>query len=193
MSVRSDGAFERRMSRESRVELASDRRLRGMAIVFNSRSQDLGGFREIIHPEAIDRTLREGIDVRALVDHDSAKIMGRLSAGTLLLRKTAKGLAIENEPPDTSYARDLAVSIDRRDVTGMSFGFRVEPGGAEFREEDGEIIRDVFDMRVHEVSFVTFPAYEATDARDAIRSLQEFQKSHGMSRLAMQKLRQRLL
>ena len=183
MSVRSasDG-WERRMSGETRMDVA-DRRIRGTAIVFHSPSLDLGGFREIIHPQAVDRTLKEGIDVRALVDHETAKIMGRVTAGTLQLRKTAKGLVIENDPPDTSYARDLLVSIDRRDVTGMSFGFRVPKGGDDWRQEDGEIIRDVYDMHVSEVSFVTFPAYEATDAREAQRSLHQFQKEHAGSRL----------
>lgn len=182
MSVRSNDGWERRMSPEVRMDVA-DRRIRGTAIVFNSLSLDLGGFREVIHPSAVDRTLKEGIDVRALVDHETAKIMGRVTAGTLLLRKTAKGLAIENDPPDTSYARDLLVSIDRRDVTGMSFGFRVAPGGDDWRQEDGEVIRDVFDMAVSEVSFVTFPAYEATDAREAQRSLQQFREAHSGSRL----------
>lgn len=182
MSVRSNDGWERRMSAESRMEVA-DRRIRGTAIVFQSPSLDLGGFREIIHPQAVDRTLREGIDVRALVDHESSKVMGRVTAGTLLLRKTPKGLMIENDPPDTSYARDLLVSIDRRDVTGMSFGFRVPKGGDDWRQEDGEIIRDVFDMHVSEVSFVTFPAYEATDAREAQRSLDQFQLAHSGSRL----------
>jgi HK97 family phage prohead protease len=173
MSVRSSDGWERRTSVDVRMEVA-DRRIRGTAIVFNSLSYDLGGFREIIHPQAVDRTLKEGIDVRALVDHESSKVMGRVTAGTLLLRKTAKGLVIENDPPDTSYARDLLVSIDRRDVTGMSFGFRVTPGGDAWRQDDGEIIRDVFDMVFREVSFVTFPAYEATDVREAQRSLKLF-------------------
>jgi HK97 family phage prohead protease len=172
--------FERRGSAESRVDV-HDRKIRGTAIVFNSLSRDLGGFREVIHPQAVDRTLRDGIDVRALVDHDSAKIIGRMSAGTLLLRKGRKGLEVEVDPPDTTYARDLMVSIDRRDITGMSFGFRVVTD--EWRMEDGEAVRDVLDMTVSEVSFVTFPAYEATDAREAQRSLQAYQQGVGGSRL----------
>lgn len=172
MSARfSNAEFERRMSREARMAVV-DRKIRGTAIVFNSRSVDLGGFTEIILPEAIDRTLREGLDVRALVDHESGKVIGRTKAGTLLLRKTRKGLEVEIDPPDTSYARDLLESVERGDISGMSFGFRVVSD--EWRMLDGEAVREVTDMIVSEVSVVAFPAYEATDVSVAQRSLQSF-------------------
>ena len=61
--------------------------IEGHAVVFNSLSEDLGGFREIIKPEAVDRTLREAVDVRALVNHDAGQVIGRTRAGTLTLRK----------------------------------------------------------------------------------------------------------
>lgn len=172
MSARfSNAEFERRTSREARMAVV-DRKIRGTAIVFNSRSVDLGGFTEIILPEAIDRTLREGLDVRALVDHESGKVIGRTKAGTLLLRKTRKGLEVEIDPPDTSYARDLLESVERGDISGMSFGFRVVSD--EWRMLDGEAVREVTDMIVSEVSVVAFPAYEATDVSVAQRSLQSF-------------------
>jgi phage head maturation protease len=57
MSERSNqGGFERRMSGELRIGLEGDRKIRGTAIAFNSLSLDLGGFREIIRPEAVERT-----------------------------------------------------------------------------------------------------------------------------------------
>src|ERR1041384_4188515 len=67
------------------------RKIRGHAIVFDTRSQNLGGFTEIIRREAVERTLREALDVRALVDHDSAKILGRTRSGTLSLRADGRG------------------------------------------------------------------------------------------------------
>ena len=44
--------------------------IRGYAIVYNRLSEVLGFFREQIAPEAMTRTLTEGVDLRALVDHD---------------------------------------------------------------------------------------------------------------------------
>jgi HK97 family phage prohead protease len=173
MSGRSDNGLERRMMGEVRVDLTDDKKIRGMAIVFNSRSVDLGGFTEIIAPEAVDRSL--GADVRALVDHDSSKIIGRTRAGTLALRKTSRGLQVEIDPPNTSYARDILESVSRGDVTGMSFGFRVLSD--EWRMEDGMPLREVQDMDISEVSVVTFPSYPATDVSVAQRSLRQFQET----------------
>lgn len=154
------------------------RKIRGHAIVFDTKSVNLGGFREIIRKEAVDRTIREALDVRALVDHDSAKILGRTRAGTLALRVDARGLAVEIDPPDTTAARDILESVRRGDVTGMSFAFRTLED--DWHMEEGEPIREVIDMTISEVSIVTFPAYTPTDVHVAMRSLTAFQ-ANGMT------------
>lgn len=166
MFVRSDnGEFDIRFTPgECRLDDSNGKRIRGMAIVFNSRSVNLGGFFEIIAPTAVDRTLREAGDVRALVDHDTAKVLGRTRSGTLALKKERTGLSIAVDPPNTSYSTDIQESLSRGDVSGMSFRFRVMPDGDEWDEEDGILIRTIHDMRFDEVSVVTFPAYEATEA-----------------------------
>ena len=153
---------------ELRVESRGVARvIKGHAIVFNSLSENLGGFREKIDPAAVDRTLADGIDLRALVDHDSAKILGRLTAGTLRVDKDGRGLLVEIDPPETTVAQDIVESIRRRDVTGMSFAFRTIADEWDFKADPP--IRTVTDMLVREVSVVTFPAYPATDV--AMRSL----------------------
>jgi HK97 family phage prohead protease len=164
--------LERRAWAECRAEASDDaKRIRGYAVVFDSLSVDLGGFREIIAPDAVNRTMSEGLDVRALVDHDSAKVIGRTRAGTLQLRKDGRGLRIEVEPdPEISYARDIMRAVARGDVSGMSFGFRVLDD--EWNYDEKTPVRTVTDMRISEVSIVTFPAYQATDVQVALRSLQ---------------------
>lgn len=147
---------------------ANGRTLTGYAIVFNSLSRDLGGYREIILPEAVDRTLRESLDVLALLDHDPAKVIGRTSAGTLSLAKDATGLHVEIAMPDTSYAQDAIELVRRGDVSGMSFAFSVvRPNGERFEQRRDGMVRVISDMTIHEISLVSTPAYPATQAQIA--------------------------
>jgi HK97 family phage prohead protease len=172
--------LERRAFGQMRAEVDASRRIVGYAIVFDSQSVDLGGFREIILPEAVDRTLQEALDVRALVDHDPAKIIGRTRAGTLSLRKDRTGLKAMIDAADTTYGRDILESVRRGDVTGMSFAFRTLTD--DWRMEDGMPIREVSDMTISEVSIVSFPAYQQTSVDVAQRSLAAFQQTpKGMS------------
>jgi HK97 family phage prohead protease len=154
------------------------RKIRGYAIRFNALSQDLGGFKEMIAPEAVDRTISEGADVRALVDHDSGKVLGRTRAGTLTLRKDSKGLSVIIDPDeDISFHKDIMRSVARGDISGMSFGFRALED--EWNYEGQEPIRTVTDMKISEVSIVAFPAYQQTDVAVAQRSLNAFRQAQG--------------
>lgn len=168
------GDLERRATGSSEVDLSDDRVIKGYPIVFNRLSQDLGGFKERILPEAVDRSLKA--DIRALVDHDTAKILGRTKSGTLTLRKDRTGLAANIEPdPDISYARDIMRAVARGDVSGMSFGFRVIE--EDWHMEEGKTpIRDILDMEIAEISIVVFPAYDATSVDVAKRSLDHFRR-----------------
>lgn len=138
----------------------------GYAAVFDSLSEDLGGFRERIKVGAFTRSLREGADVRALIDHDPSKILGRNLAGTLRIKPNAKGLFVEIDAPDTQIGRDIRLSIKRGDVNGMSFAFMTRSD--EWHTEDGTAVRELLDVDLRDVSVVTYPAYSATDV--AVRS-----------------------
>jgi len=135
--------------------------LAGYAAVFNSRSENLGGFFEEIAPGAFDGVLEN--DVRALIDHDSGRVLGRSTAGTLRMSVDETGLMYEVDLPDTQEARDLLTLIKRGDVRESSFGFTVAHRGDDWAEnEDGQIIRTIHKVqRLYDVSPVAFPAYPA--------------------------------
>ena len=141
--------------------------LEGYAAVFNTLSQDLGGFKEIIADTAFSRTLKAGADVRALVDHDPSKILGRSKSGTLTLREDDHGLKVKIKPPDTTVGRDIVESTRRGDVDQMSFAFTVVSDTWDTIE--GEDIRTITDVDLHDVSIVTYPSYTNTEI--AVRAL----------------------
>jgi len=142
----------------------------GYAAVYGPMSEDLGGFREVIDPSAFMRSLKSGADVRALVGHDDSMVIGRLSAGTLRLSSDQRGLMVEINLPNTSYANDLRELLKRGDVSQMSFGFTVAGGGDSWgTAEGGGRLRTLKDVDLHEVSIVAMPAYPDTSV--ALRSL----------------------
>lgn len=158
--------FEQRGGGEIRVETRGLARiLRGYAIVFDRLSEDLGGFLEKIAPSAVDRTLADGVDLRALAHHNPERVLGRLASGTLRVAKDARGLAVEIDPP--AAAADLVESVQRGDITGMSFGFRTYKDAWDFTTDPPT--RTVQDMLIREVSVVAFPAYPQTQI--ALRSM----------------------
>lgn len=140
----------------------------GYAAVFNSESEDLGGFVEVIKPGAFTAVL--GDDVRALFNHDANYVLGRNRADTLALAETKRGLEARIKPPETQWASDLLTSMRRGDVDQMSFGFTVAEGGDDWQKrKDGIVQRTIKRIgRLFDVSVVTYPAYPETSV--AVRS-----------------------
>lgn len=141
--------------------------LRGHAAVFNSLSEDLGGFREIIEPGFFREALRRQPDVRLLVNHDGLPL-ARTRSGTLELREDQRGLHVfarlDKNDPDVIRLRG---KMQRGDVDQMSFAFTLRDDADSWElAEDGGVVRtlradgadDLLD-----VSVVTYPAYQATD------------------------------
>lgn len=149
------------------------RKIEGHAAVFDKLSEDLGFFREKIAPGAFKNADKN--DVRALFNHDPNFVLGRNTSGTLRLEEDKTGLKVEIDPPDTTFARDLAVSIERGDISQMSFGFRVVKEKWEHGKDGDLDIRTLTEVELFDVSPVTFPAYPQTDV--GVRNLSEIAES----------------
>lgn len=141
----------------------------GRAVVYDQLSEDLGGWQEVVKPGAATRSLAGDPDVRFLINHDANKILARTTSGTLKLSEDDAGVLVDSDMADVSYARDLAVSLERGDTSQMSFGFWVT------RDEwsgNLHVVRE-FDFNGGDVSAVTFPAYTQTSAE-----LRSFAQQH---------------
>lgn len=148
-------------------------KIQGYAAVFNSKSEDLGGFREIVKPGAFKKTILES-DIRALFNHDPNYVLGRKKSGTLALEEDEHGLKISVDPPDTGWARDLVTSVRRGDVDQMSFGFRTIKDEWE-NADSKEKLRSLVEVQLYDISPVTFPAYPETSV--AVRELRALDQS----------------
>ncbi|MFH6687461.1 HK97 family phage prohead protease [Cellulosimicrobium funkei] len=142
-------------------------RFHGRAVVYDQLSADLGGWQEVIKPGAATRTLAGTPDVRFLVNHDPNLLLARTASGTLTLSEDDEGILVDADMADVSYARDLAVLLERGDATQMSFGFWI------LRDEwsgNLHVVRE-FDLDGGDVSVVTYPAFPQTSAE--LRSIAE--------------------
>lgn len=137
----------------------------GLAAVFNSPSEDLGGWREILAPGCFSRALRERQDVVAIVNHNPDLILGRVSNGSLALAEDARGLRVAIRPPETPTAREVRTLIKGGFAAGMSFAFIATRDGIVWREDADGPVREVRDIQLlADVSVITGtqPAYSET-------------------------------
>ena len=134
--------------------------IEGYFVVFNSQTELWQGAYEEIAPQALDNTLSN--DIRALINHDTRLVLGRNKSGTLDLKVDSRGLwgSIKINPNDTD-AVNLYERVRRGDVDQCSFGFNVVSEETDWRD-DGTVKWTITGVDLHEVSVVTFPAYEDT-------------------------------
>lgn len=139
------------------------KRIEGYFVVFNSVYEITPDMTESVAPGAFSKTL-DG-DVRALIDHETMYVLGRNQAGTLELREDDKGLwgSILINPKDQD-AMNLYSRVERGDVNQCSFGFEILSEETDFRD-DGTVHFTITEVRLHEVSVCTFPAYAETSVQ----------------------------
>jgi HK97 family phage prohead protease len=148
-------------------------KLVGYASLFNVEAIIYGLWREKVSPGAYKKTIKEN-DIRALWNHNTDLPLGRNRSDppTLTLQEDDKGLKVEIIPPDTQAGRDAVTSIKRGDVTQMSIAFQIIK--QEWLEPEDKTIlplRTLRELKLFEVSPVTFPAFEATSI--SARSIME--------------------
>jgi HK97 family phage prohead protease len=125
----------------------------------------LGGFKEIVDPGFFGDTIYTD-DVFALINHEENLVLGRNISGTLTLEENETGLDFIVDPPDTSFANDLLVSMGRKDMDKCSFAFVVAEDGVYWEKVDGMDIRHLKKCKeLWDVSVVTYPAFYQTNAQ----------------------------
>jgi HK97 family phage prohead protease len=177
--TRSTRSFELRAAAEDFV-------LEGIAVSWGCLSQDLGGFRERIQRGAFTRSLKQGADVKCLLNHDANFVLGRTKSGTLQLQETSTGLTFRCQlDKNIGSHRDVYASVKRGDINECSFAFTVAQGGDAFDEatENGKRFtrRTITDANLIDVSVVTYPAYNApgatsVDARNTDAALDAYHR-----------------
>lgn len=147
------------------VQLRADQQSRmveGYAVVFDSFSKDLGGFKEIISADAFDET--DMSDTKALFNHNYDFPLASIDSNSLVLDVDEKGIRYTFEMPNTTYGNDLLELMSRGIIYQSSFAFTVDSGNTRFyKDDDGKTIRSINKIeKLYDVSIVTEPAYEDT-------------------------------
>lgn len=139
------------------------KKLSGYAIVWNTPSKDLGGFTEVVSPDAL-----KGVDlsnVLMLNDHDYTQVLASVKAGTLKLTPDDKGLHFDATLPDTTTANDVFANVNAGNLDSCSFSFDVDDGSDKWEKDDqGNITRTINQIKdLFDVSVVAVPAYDSTN------------------------------
>lgn len=148
--------------------------IEGYFVVFDSVTELWPGCFEEIARSAFDDTLEN--DIRALINHNTELVLARTKSGTLTLRVDEKGLwarIVVNE--NDIDALNLYARVQRGDVDQCSFGFNVLDEDIEHRD-DGTTKWTINKVDLHEVSVVTFPAYEDTGVQARKREFEEIKE-----------------
>lgn len=169
----------RNLDIEYRLKDGESREVTGYAIIFNSLSHDLGGFREEIMPSALDGVI-ERSDCVALLNHDPNRgILGRskFGKGSLKLTVDEIGMQFNFDAPKTSLGDETLEYLRRGDANQCSFAFTVAEGGDRWtKQSDGTYLRQILQFdRIFDCSILTCtPAYEATSVK--CRSFEVFKE-----------------
>jgi HK97 family phage prohead protease len=146
----------------------SDLIITGQPIIFDKPTiinSPAGQYTEIIRCGALDGA--DMSDCRLLYNHLADRVPLARTPATMQLTVSPAGLDMAAQLPDTPEARSVHTAVVRGDLSGMSFAFKVPPGGDRWNGRTREILKI---EKIYEVSVVPFPAYPETsvEARSAL-------------------------
>ena len=147
--------------------------IEGYFALYENETELFEGVHEIISRGAFDNTLNN--DIRALWNHNTQYVLGRNKSGSLELKTDEKGLFGSIRLPNTQYAEDLYELVKRGDVDQCSFGFNIVGEDLEELASGGYRWR-INEADLHEVSVVTFPAYENTSVQARAKQVEQIEK-----------------
>ena len=182
--VRSIGKLQTRADNNETDEM----KIEGYFVVFNTETEIWDGLFEEISDKAFENI--DLTDIRALADHDTAKVLGRTKSQTLKLSVDEKGLfgEITINKNDTE-AVNLYERVKRGDIDQCSFGFSILNETMEQRA-DGTTKWTITEIELFEVSVVTFPAYADTSVEARSAQIKQLEKRNLQKR--KQQLKERI-
>lgn len=171
--------------------------LQGYALTFDSLSEDLGYFREIIRKGALDSCNMDNVVLN--INHDMNKPLARNNkaggTGALTLTVDEKGLFFDAVPTDTSYSRDLTANMSAGIIDKCSFAFTLDWTDDEAQTWDWDKNNRGYDLRtinkikeIFDVSIVTNPAYESTSCTSYKRAKEDLENQKNIE-IRKQKLK----
>ena len=161
------------------------RTIEGYAVVFNERSEvmldwsvehGVRRFVEVIEPSAIDEALLSRSDIKATAEHNRERLLARYNKGkgTLALSLDEHGMKYRFEAPNTNDGNFAVEMIQRGDIGGWSFAFRVKEADTTWKKEGETWVRTIHKISgLYDVTITTDPAYSQTEV--TVRSLEEME------------------
>lgn len=138
----------------------------GYAIVFNSLSEDLGGFREMILPTAINQETINNSDIYYLFNHNNNSIplaRSKNGEGSLKLTIDEKGLKYSFNCLNSEFYE----IVKRGDLDKSSFAFSLPNDGSGeewIKSNEYNYIRRITKIdKLYDCSAVLSPAYSQTE------------------------------
>lgn len=151
------------------------RTVEGLASVFGN----VDSYKDIVMPGAFTKTLaKRKKPLPMLWQHDSGQVVGMWSQ----LEERDKGLYVKGTILDTTMGDDAYKLVKAGAVSGLSIGYSTE----KYEIDNDKGTRKLLEVKLYEVSLVTFPANERAQITgvkqrpQTIREFEDFLREAGM-------------